>query len=195
MAKQVAAKAEVIEIPEIDIRVIQIEVVGVSKLVCHAWSDKAKKMMLDKQMGKASAGRKKKDPKQDYEDSLYPHPDGGYGFPSIAFKSCAVRGAKACGMVMTDARSAFHIPGELVKLKGKPTMAEDMVRIGNGVADIRYRGKFEKWSAVLTVRYNARVITAEQLINMFNLGGFGTGIGEHRPEKNGANGMFEVKLA
>ena len=177
-----------------DIQVMTINLVGDSPLVVHKWSDKAKKMMLDKQMQKAEKGKKvAKDPEQDYRDSMYEHPDGGYGFPAVAFKAVAVSACSQIdGMTKVQARGAFHVVGDMVKVDGVPNMREDMVRVGMGTADIRYRGEFKKWKCKLTVRYNARSLSAERIINLFNIAGFAVGVGEYRPEKNGSWGMFSV---
>ena len=94
---------------------------------------------------------------------------------------------------MTEARGAFHIIGELVRIDGEPRMREDMVRVGMGTADIRYRAGFPEWSTTITISYNAGVFTPEQIVNLFNQGGFGVGVGEWRPEKNGPFGRFHVK--
>ena len=52
-----------ISIPAIEIRTATIKVVGDSPLIMHAWSDKAKQMILDKQMKKAkSKGHDAKNP-------------------------------------------------------------------------------------------------------------------------------------
>lgn len=187
MAQPVVADPE-----RIDLRRIEIKVVGDSPLISHAWSEKAKKLMLDKQMKKGTQAKEAKDPQRDYEESLYQHPDGGYGFPSVAFKAAAVRGAKALGMVMADMRGAFHIGGELVKIDGEPRPREDMVRVGMGTADIRYRGEFPEWSATLPITYNARTVSVDQIVAMFDAAGFGVGIGEWRPEKDGQYGRFHV---
>ncbi len=182
-----------IEIPRIDVREMKIAVVGDSPLICHKWSDKAKKMMLDKQMKKPKAAKEAKDPEQDFRDSLYEHPDGGYGFPAVGFKASAVGACRfSDGIKMTEARGAFHVIGELVQIEGEPTMREDMVRIAMGTADIRYRGEFKEWSAVLTVSYNASALSEAQIVNLFNVAGFGVGVGEWRPEKNGSYGRFHV---
>jgi hypothetical protein len=61
-----------------------------------------------------------------------------------------------------------------------------------GTADIRHRAEFETWGAVLRVQFNAGVMSAEQVINLFEAGGFGVGVGEWRPEKDGVNGRFHV---
>lgn len=136
-----------------------------------------------------------KDPEQDYLDSLYIHPDGGYGFPSIGVKAAAVSAARWADAKMTELRGAFHIPGELVKINGEPRPREDMVRVGMGTADIRYRGEFPEWSTDIAVIANARAISVEQIVNLFNIAGFGVGIGEWRPEKDGQFGRFHVEGA
>lgn len=182
-----------ITLPRLNIERMHIRVVGDSPLICHAWSEKAKRQMLDKQMKKAKAAKEAKDPEQDFKDSLYEHPEGGWGFPAVAFKSSAV---DACshvdGITKVEARGAFHIIGDMVKIEGEPTPREDMVRVGMGTADIRYRGEFREWAATLGVRYNANVLSAEQIVNLFNTAGFALGIGEWRPQRDGSFGMYHV---
>ncbi len=189
-----SAVAARIELPQLDIRYMQITIVGDSGLICHRWSEKAKKQILDKQMGKATAGKENKDPQEDFRSSLYPLPDGGHGFPAIAFKCAAVEACTSLGKSVTKvaARQAFHVVGELVRIEGEPKMREDMVRVGQGTADIRFRAEFEEWSTTLKLRYNARVLTGEQVINLFNTAGFAVGVGEWRPERNGMHGMFHT---
>lgn len=184
--------AEAIELPKINVQHIRLTLIGDSPLICHRWSEKAKRQILDKQMKKAKGGKEAKDPERDYEDSLYRLPDGRYGFPAVAFKSAAVSACRFADMKMTEARGAFHVVGEMVEIDGEPGPREDMVRVGMGAADIRYRGEFKTWRAAITVRFNASVLSAEQIVNLFNIAGFGVGIGEWRPEKDGSYGMFHV---
>lgn len=176
----------------IDVRRITVRIVGDSPLITHAWSQKAKQMMLDKQMKRGTQAKEAKDPQRDYEDSIYRLPDGGCGFPAVGIKAAAIRGAKALGMVMADSRAAFHVEGDLLPIEGDPRPREDMVRVGMGTADIRYRAEFPTWSIALPITYNARVVSAEQIVAMLDAGGFGTGIGEWRPEKDGQFGRFHV---
>ena len=42
-----------ITLPPMSLQTIKLTVIGDSALICHAWSTKAKKQMLDKQMKKA----------------------------------------------------------------------------------------------------------------------------------------------
>jgi hypothetical protein len=175
------------------IRKIRAIIKGTSPLITHAWSQKAKQMMLDKQMKKATKAKEAKNPEQDYLDSLYVLPDGdGYGFPSIGFKAAVVRAGTYADFHMTFLRGAFHIPGELVRIEGNPTPREDMVRLSGKVADIRYRAQFVDWAAEIPIQLNESALSMEQLANLLVIAGFAVGVGEWRPEKNGQYGRFEI---
>lgn len=179
-----------------DLRGVELNVRGTAPLICHRWSEKAKKQMLDKQTKKATVGKEAKNPQEDFEQSLYPLGNGVYGFPAVAFKAAAVRAGTYSDMKMTFLRGAFHVNGpngnELVTINGEPRSREDMVRVGMGTADIRYRGEFPTWTTVLFVRYNATAISLDQLVNLFQIAGFSVGVGEWRPERDGSFGLFEV---
>lgn len=201
-AKQTTA----VELPPLNLQTLDIPIIGDSGLICHAWSAKAKKQMLDKQMKKATAGKVAKDPWQDFCETLYwldgmpekPTDDdvmtARFGFPAVAFKSAAITAVTSTGgMTKVMARQCFHILGEFVEILGPaPSMREDMVRVGMGTADIRHRAEFETWGATLRVQHNANVLSAEQVISLFEAGGFGVGIGDWRPEKDGVSGRFHV---
>lgn len=194
MAQKTVEK--VIELPALNIQTAIVKLVGDSPLICHAWSKKAKQEMLDKQMKKAKQAKEAKDPDRDYQESLYHLPGGRFGFPAVAFKSAAVDACShVANMTKVEARGAFHINAEMIEIDGKPEKREDMVRIAMGTADIRYRGEFKKWSVTFELRYNANVITLEQIMNLFNTAGFAIGVGEWRPQKDGSYGMFHVATA
>lgn len=192
-AAETAPQVVGLMIPKVEIRHMEITLIGDSPLICHAWSQKAIAMMLDKQMKKAKAAKAAKDPQADYEASLYRTADGGYGFPCVAFKAAAVGACRFSeGIKMTEARGAFHVVGELAPIIGEPRPRQDMVRVGMGTADVRFRGEFPSWSVTLTVAYNAEALSPEQIVNLFNIAGFGVGVGEWRPEKDGSYGRFHV---
>lgn len=184
--------SNVIELPELKRQSVQIRLIGDSPLIVHRFGEKARKMMLDKQMGKAKSGKEAKNPEADYEESMYRTEDGHPGFPAIAFKAAAVNAANDAGIQKTLARRAFHVAGEIIPIEGAPTMREDVVRIAMGTADIRHRAEFKHWAVTLDVVYNAGIISLEQLINLFQIAGFGVGVGEWRPERNGTYGTFHV---
>ena len=52
-------KTEVIEIRPIGIKKVTVRVVGDTPMIMHAWSEKAKRMMLEAQMGIAKGKRRK----------------------------------------------------------------------------------------------------------------------------------------
>ncbi len=193
------AKAQVAELKKLDIQKVVVKVRGMSPLIMHRWDEKTKREMLDKQM-KKTVQKQPKDPVQQYEASVYKFEDGRLGFPADAFKKAMIRGAKQLGLVMTDMRTGFFVHGEycskddreLVEISGEVSMREDMVRIGMGTADIRYRGQVPGWATDLTISYNASVVSFDQLVNMLNAAGYGVGVGEWRPEKDGMFGRFEV---
>lgn len=183
----------VVNLPPIELKTYELRIVGDSPLIVHAWSKKAKQEMLDKQRGKARGKKEPKDPERDYEEAFYRLPDGKPGFPTIAFKKAAVDASRQVeGLKMTFLRGAFHTLGELVEIEGVAHMREDMVKISMGTADLRYRPEFTEWAVSLKVRVNARSLTLEQLIHLFNQAGFSVGVGEWRPENKGRNGMFHV---
>lgn len=63
---------ELVEIKPIELQPVQVTIVGDTPLIMHAWSEKAKRQMLEAQMGKAKGKqREKKSPAQDFIDSMY----------------------------------------------------------------------------------------------------------------------------
>jgi hypothetical protein len=211
--------AEMLQIQDVrlDLVTFQVTIEGTSQLVVHAWSEKAKKMMLDKQLGEASKGREKRNPVEDFKASLYRLADGsGFGIPAVSLKNAAVTAANDVELQKTAMRRAFHIKGDMLKIeapeiktpiteedskywneieferKHGASMRSDMVRVGMGTSDIRFRAQFPTWRVKFLVEYNSRVITPGQITNLFNVAGFGVGIFEYRPECNGSWGMFRV---
>jgi len=186
-----------VTLPPLNIQTVSVTLIGDTPLIVHRWSEKAKKQMLDKQTKKATAGREAKDPERDFRDSLYVLPDGRYGFPIIGFKAAAVTACTSIGsMTKVAARQAFHVDGEYAVIEGdEPTMREDMVRVGMGTADIRYRGEFRNWWTTIDIKYNANVLSAEQILNLMQTAGFAVGVGEWRPERDGQYGRFHVATA
>lgn len=212
MANNAKTTERVIVIPAINVKRFQITLVGDSPLIVHRFDEKSKKQIFDKQTQKAKSGKEPKIPMRDFIESLYwlsgkpkeyteeafeqAIKEGAkFGFPAVAFKSSAVSAGYRAGVTKDKVTSngAFHIEDAFVEINGIPQMREDITRVSNGQPDIRYRGEFKDWEATFAVKYNASVFSAEQIINLFNLGGFVCGIGEWRPEKGGSYGMYHVK--
>lgn len=198
MATKRTPTSSVVEIKPLQIETFLIPIEGVTGLIVHKWSDKARKMMLDKQMGATALKKEKKDPQADYESSMYRFNNGDYGFPAAAFKAAIIGACRLYdGLPMTQAKIAIFVEGEqnaggevLVKIEGVPQMREDMVRLETGVADIRHRAWFPVWRATLAVTANTNIISRDQLYNLVNAAGMG-GVGEWRPSApKSATGNF-----
>lgn len=211
-------KQETIEIRPLEIKTVNIRIVGDAPLIVHAWSEKAKRMILEKQMKKTKTkAKEERDPFDDFINSMYwlegkpeeSTPDAfeeavrngaKWGFPVGAIKQAANSAAYRMGWVKNqmELRGSYFLKtdyGEMAEIKGCiPVMREDMVRVGMGSADIRYRGEFKDWYMDFELQYNASgSMTLEQIINCINAGGFACGIGEWRPEKDGSFGTYHVE--
>lgn len=239
-------KTEVMEIRPIEVVKTKIRIVGDSPLIMHAWSAKAKRDILAKELNVTKTKAKEiRNPVEDFVSSMYwltPMPTeftmesvydalcngAKFGFPVTAFKQAAISAAFRMGWAKDKMsnRGAFFIDPEVngyysgdLKIdwdrKGievipnvfraepmleihsdAPIMREDMVRVGNGGSDIRYRGEFQNWYADMTVSFNANgQYSMEQILNIINAGGYVCGVGEWRPERDGQYGMFHIQTS
>lgn len=217
-------KTETIEIKPIEMKIVEVTLVGDTPLIMHAWNEKAKRMMLEAQQGKAKGKKKEtKNPVDDFIQSMYwlknkPDTDGmnedeckeafeqaiengaKFGFPVTAFKQAAISAAYRMGWAKDkmSLRGVFFIDtdyGDMAEIiSDSPTIREDMVKIGMGTADIRYRGEFNHWHTTIRLKYNANgQYSLENILNILNAGGMVCGVGEWRPERDGQFGMFHVK--
>ena len=212
---------EIITITPIEIKKTKIRIVGDTPLIAHAWSEKARRMMLDAQQGKKAVAKKElRDPfadfiaaaywmtnKPDYMRGLedfYKAVEGGarFGFPVTAIKQAAQSAAYRLGWVKNQMalRGSFFIEAEndgLAEVHAKSiVMREDMVRVGMGTSDLRYRPQYDGWYMDLVLSYNASgSIPLDGIINAINAGGYCVGIGEWRPEKDGDFGRFHVEAS
>lgn len=201
-AKSPEAPADVIEIARIDAETIQVPLVGTAPLVVHRFSEKAKRIMLDTMQGKKSP-KQPKNPEEEYEGAFYRFGDNleKYGFPAIGFKAATIGGARYYqGITMTMLRQVFFFRGDgigpdrvpLVEIHGEPKMREDVVRVGNGGTDLRYRPEFAEWSATLTLTFVKSILTLNSVLSLIDAGGMGVGVGEWRPEKKGDLGTYRI---
>lgn len=204
---------DVLVIQPLEVRTARFRIIGSGPLMTHQWDAKQIRQIEAKQAGEEPTAKKiARDPEAEYVASFYRLPDGRPGIPARAFKKAIITAATHVdGLTKTYLRTAFHClgdavsmssgregelrPTDLIAIEGsEPEMRTDMVRVGgmSKSADVRYRPEWGAWSCWVTVRYNARSITVKRLTELFNLAGFGVGVGEWRPEKDGMHGMFEV---
>lgn len=150
-----ATKAtEVVEIRPIEITKIRLRIVGDTPLIMHAWSEKAKREMLEAQMGKKKGKEKEpKNPVNDFINSMYwlegkPKTENKmspeectekfveainngarFGFPVTAFKQAAISAAYRMGWSKDkmSLRGVFFIDSD----------ADGMIEIHSDVPEMR----------------------------------------------------------
>jgi hypothetical protein len=199
-----AAKSGTIEIHQIDAEILEVPILGTSPLLVHRFSEKSKLQMLDNMQGRKSP-KQPKDPQAEYEAAFYKtkEDDKGnvrYGIPVIAFKAATIGAARFYqGVTMVALRQFLFFRGELgvdgqqlAIIDGTPHMREDVVRVGNGGTDLRYRPEFTQWSTTITVIYVKSALTQTSVLSLIDAGGMGVGVGEWRPEKHGDMGTYRV---
>lgn len=216
-----------VTIPAPNIETVNVTIKGTSPIIFHKWSEKASRMILDKQMKKASKAKEAREPEQEFADSFYLDIDGNIAFKANAIKQAMVNSARVIdGVAMTQIRASVFIMGNVddyvhvldqdgkqIKLSGDVVRLEkpkdeifgydknhpenvfmrcDMVRIGMGTADLRFRGMVKNWTMKFPVKFNAGVFSLEQVMNLIQTAGFSVGLAEWRPERNGDFGTFEI---
>jgi hypothetical protein len=141
-----------------------------------------------------------KDPEAEYEAAFYKFEDGGYGLPITAFKQATVGGARFySGVTMRELKQYLFMRGEvgldgqgLARIIGTPRMREDVVRVGRGGTDLRYRPEFPEWRTTLLVTYVTSSVTRQSVLSLIDAGGMGVGVGEWRPERDGDFGCYRI---
>jgi hypothetical protein len=211
MAMKKTAKTEEFVIPAPNFRQMKVRITGTAPLIFHKWDEKAIKMILDKQMKKASKGREVRDPEAEYINSFYYDANDNVALPARNLKQAIVGSARfLTGLPMTILRGTIFTKGDKddfipIQVNGKLVskkmvvqrkdewMRQDMVTVGMGSADVRFRGQLPEWTMDVLIEYDADQLSAEQVLNLMQRAGFSQGLGEWRPEKNGANGTFTVE--
>ena len=134
-----------------------------------------------------------------------PSPKGLYGIPASGIKKCADAAARTTGItdnttIGSIAKSFFVLAddGGLCQLKYKKFERDiRSVNIGSGqksTPDMRHRPIFYDWSVDVRVLYNPKIMSPEQLVNLFMHAGAYIGWGEMRAQKKqGECGGFYVE--
>jgi hypothetical protein len=114
--------------------------VGDTPLITHAWSEKARREMLEKQVKATKSAREKRNPEADYQSSLYemgmapnPHFDPKkrreddpftheqipiYGFPAMGVKNCILSAAhKDKGIARSLVTGALWLDAQMVRTR------------------------------------------------------------------------------
>jgi hypothetical protein len=96
---------------------------------------------------------------------------------------------------MTHAKLAFMVLHDgfdrvdgapLVRItKGEAEQWVAPTRVATGRVDLRCRPMYREWEAALRIRYDAGMMTADDVTNLINRVGLQVGIGEGRPDSKG----------
>ena len=188
-----------ITLEEMQQSILTTRIKGISALIEHKWSEKAIKMMEDKHAGVKVKNRDVRVPEQEFKDAAYVCEDGRFGFPSGGLKKCMINAAhKDIGLEKTLLKkSLFILPDDTVNNlcafeSDEPLMRQDIVKVGMGSTDLRYRPEFRNWSMIVRIEFDSQSLTLNTILSLVQRAGFGVGLGEMRPEKGGEYGRFEV---
>jgi hypothetical protein len=199
--------------------VFSIWIIGLRPLIVHAWSQKAKREMLQGQTKAVRGeGKPKREPQKDFTDSIYrmgkdKQGRERYGFPATGIKKSLLTGAHMDkGIAKTIALSSLWIdaplfpvtttvPGAicdlpLVRIWGdEPEMREDTVRVGTGItkkSTLAFRAQFRRWAINVRGRFNLATMDEKKLAFLIGEAGLACGVGEWRNEKSGVFGSYRM---
>lgn len=211
LSKEKKDKRTKLVIPELNVKMLQVRIRGISPLIIRAWDDKTAQQLADKAMGiKAPAARPNVDPEATWNAARYISTDGWDGIPCGAFRAAIIESIDCVDVPKNDfsmtrgKKTIFVLPDgihpqsqrELVRIYGKPECYALMQPTSGGGPYMSYRPRFNEWECRLRVQFNASRIDAQGVLNLVSIAGYFVGVGEHRPtapdSKTGSSGRWEV---
>lgn len=172
-----------------------------SPLVIHAFSEKAKSEIRDKQQKKAKKAKEQRDPNAEFLAARYIDGKGRECAPITALKKSIITAATAFDDVTkVGLRQAIFVdsiaePGAaLIPIENNDgslavgKMREDAVTIGINTRGLTYRPEYPEWRLRIRIEFNPRIVSREQLLALVDQAGWGVGICEGRPERSSALG-------
>ena len=202
-AVEVQRSAQTLVIKAPNLQIVEFEVSGTAPYVQHRFWKKAE-LMASHQEGstKQSKSRKARAPRDfdhEYEQAKHISEEGWHGIPAPAFRNALISACRVAGFVMTRAKlSVFVLPDgfdredgtPLVKItEGEPRQNIGYVRNDNGGVDLRARAMFDKWKALVRIRYDGDQFNAVDVANLMERAGMQVGVGEGRPDSPDSAGL------
>ena len=205
-----AKEKEIVTISPPRFRRVKIRLDGTAPYVQARFSAKAMQAMKSKQEAGSTAKKgSKKDPRdfdEDFRQAQHISSEGWNGVPASAIRNACIDVCRMVGFKMTHAKMSIFVEADgldaidgmpLIKLDaGKPEKTEMMTRNATGVADIRVRPMWRKWSLNVVIRFDEDQFTISDVYNLMARAGAQVGIGEGRPFSKSSNGLgfgtFEV---
>lgn len=198
-----SGKKQAVNGAEIGIKSIDLTLRGRngSPLVIHAFAEKAKQEIRDKQQKKAKKAKEERKPQEECDAAKYIDVEGRECAPITALKKSIITSATAFDdLTKVALRQAVFVdsiasPGSaLVPIEmydGSPArgvMREDAVTIGISTRGLAYRPEYKEWQLRIRIEFNPRLVSQEQLLALVDQAGWGVGICEGRPERSSALG-------
>jgi hypothetical protein len=170
-----------------------------SPLVVHAFAEKAKNEIRQRQQKRARKAKEQRDPSSESDAAKYVNAHGDECVPVTAIKKAIISAASAFDdITKVGLRQALFVQPALypsdslvpiMRNDGSSavgTMREDAVTIGQGTRGLAYRPEYPEWNLLVDVEFNPRLVSEEQLLALVDQAGWGVGICEGRPEKSSA---------
>ncbi len=181
-----------VSMPELNTRTLRVRIRCLSPLMQNKPTEK----MSPDTPGEEQAEMRKwylEDPQDGYK----------YGHPAAGFRQAIIAAARNIGgESMTQSAQAISIvpqdPGGCVALDcSEPVVDERFVNVGGKQGQCMwYRPRYDEWSCVLEIDYDADVFSAEDILKFVAIAGQWIGIGSYRPQKvqgfGGPFGRFEI---
>jgi len=184
-----------------NIEQVTVKIIGDSPLMQCRFSAKAMQAMTDKMTGVTKPGTKARPNRnydEDYKNAMHVSDEGWVGFPAASIRNACISACRLVGFKMTIAKMTVFAMGDgldsvdglpLIKIDGKPERTEMATRNATGVADIRVRPMWRKWSATVTIRFDADQFHLQDVLNLLDRAGQQVGIGEGRPDSKSSAGL------
>lgn len=192
------AKEETINVKKLEIGTIKVKIIGDSPYMPEPM-DMA---VLEKYNQIKSKQSYKKDDISEEEKvkaKFYYTDDGKIGIPARAFYNSMIRASSYLFDIkqggMRNIKEGVTLMGDILPLKfKKQKVLTHWGRTSGMKGSPRkiMRNAFEDWSVELTIQYNKANLSAEQIINVLNWGGFHIGVGGFRKEKTGNFGAYHI---
>jgi len=178
-----------------------------SPLVIHAFAEKAKQEIRDKQQKKAKKAKEQRSPEAECAAAKYVDAHGRECAPITAVKKAMISAATAMENLTkvalrqavfvspTADEASMFVPIE--KLDGSAAsgvMREDAVTIGINTRGLAYRPEYREWRLRVTVEFNSRLVSRDQVLALAEQAGWGVGICEGRPERSSALGWGRFQV-
>jgi hypothetical protein len=178
---------------------ITLGIRSLSPILFHKPSPDVIASLEEKHRGKKTKDRAIRVPEDEAENGCYYTDDGRLAFPGLGLKQSIISAAhKDIGIEKTLVKKALflsstdskcHIP--FVSHSDR-ILQKDLVTIGQGSRDVRYRYRVNEWSASIVFQIDNELLQPADLVTLIDRAGFGVGLCDWRPETGGEYGRFAV---